>query len=100
MNINFEYDDVKASNRLEIMAAEKLQKLISKFDFIVNADVYFKTENTSDPNTGFICNIRLNTPGSTLFSVSSNANFETSIANSISDLDRQLQKRKAKMKMR
>ena len=28
MNINFEYDDVKASNRLEIMAAQKLEKFI------------------------------------------------------------------------
>jgi len=42
MNINFEYDDVKASNRLEIMAAKKLEKLIDKFDFIVRCDVLLK----------------------------------------------------------
>ena len=44
MNINFEYDDVKASNRLEIMAAQKLEKLLDKYDFIVRSDVFFKKE--------------------------------------------------------
>ncbi len=98
MNINFEYDDVKASNRLEIMAAKKLDKLLDKFDFVVRADVFFKTENTSSPDKGMICNIRLSAPGPRLFAESSTGSFEASIAASVSDLDRQLQKRKAKMK--
>lgn len=98
MNINFEYDDVKASNRLEIMAASKLGKLLDKFDFIVRADVFFKKENTSSPDTGLICNIRLSAPGPRLFAEASNASFEASIAESVSDLERQLEKRKAKMK--
>jgi len=100
MNINFEYDDVKASNRLEIMAATKLEKLLDKFDFIVRADVFFKKENTSSPDTGLICNIRLSAPGPRLFAEASHASFEASIAESVNDLDRQLQKRKAKMKTR
>ena len=98
MNINFEYDDVKASNRLEIMAAKKLEKLLDKFDFIVRADVFFKTENTSSPNTGLICNIRLSAPGPRLFAEGNSASFEASIAESVGDLERQLEKRKAKMK--
>ncbi len=100
MNINFEYDDVKASNRLEIMAATKLEKLLDKFDFIVRADVFFKKENTSSPDTGMICNIRLSMPGPRLFAESSHASFEASIAESVDELHRQLQKRKAKMKAR
>ncbi|MGB3149969.1 MAG: HPF/RaiA family ribosome-associated protein [Maribacter sp.] len=100
MNINFEYDDVKASNRLEILAAKKLEKLLDKFDFIVRADVFFKKENTSSPETGMICNIRLSMPGPRLFAESSYGSFEASIANSVDDLQRQLQKRKAKMKIR
>ena len=98
MNINFEYDGVKASNRLEIMAAERIDKLFDKYDFIIRADVFFKTENTSDPETGMICNIRLSIPGPRLFAESSTSAFEASIAKSTEDLDRQLQKRKAKMK--
>ena len=100
MNINFEYDDVKASNRLEIMAASRLEKLLDKFDFIVRADVFFKTENTSSPDTGMICNIRLSAPGPRLFAEASHSSFEASTAESVSDLERQLEKRKAKMKSR
>lgn len=98
MNINFEYDDVKASNRLEIMTAKKLEKLLDKFDFIVRSDVLFKKENTSSPDTGMICKIRLSAPGPRLFAQSSTGSFEASIAASVEDLQRQLEKKKAKMK--
>lgn len=98
MTINFEYDDVSASKRLEELATKRLNKLVDKFDFIVRADVFFKTENTSSPETGMICNIRLSAPGPRLFSDSSNSSFEAAIAKSASDLERQLEKRKDKMK--
>lgn len=98
MNINFKYDGVKASNRLEIMVAERIDKLFDKYDFIVRADVFFKTENTSNPDTGMICNIRLSIPGPRLFAEASYSSFEASIAKSTDDLERQLKKRKAKMK--
>jgi len=98
MNINFEYHAVKASNRLEILAAEKLDKLLNKFDFVVRADVFLKKENTSQPDTGRICGIRLSTPGPRLFAESSNATFEASIVESVTELGRQLDRRKAKMK--
>jgi len=98
MNINFEYHAVKASNRLEIMTAEKLDKLLNKFDFVVRADVFFKKENTSEAETGMKCGIRLSSPGPRLFAESSKATFEASIADTITELERQLKKRKAKMK--
>lgn len=98
MNINFEYHAVKASNRLEILAANKLEKLLAKYDFVVRADVFFKTENTSQPQTGMICSIRLSTPGPRLFAESSSGSFEASVAESVSELERQLERRKAKMK--
>ena len=97
MNINFEYDDVKASNRLEIMAAQKLEKLLVKYDFIVRSDVFFKKENTSSPDSGMVCNIRLSAPGPRLFAQSSSGSFEASIASSIEDLQRQLERKKGKM---
>ncbi|MCM4163227.1 MULTISPECIES: ribosome hibernation-promoting factor, HPF/YfiA family [unclassified Arenibacter] len=98
MNINFEYDDVKASARLEELVTKKLEKLEDKYDFIVRADVFFKKENTSTPNTGLICNIRLSAPGPRLFAESNNAKFEMAIAASVEELERQLEKRKGKMK--
>ncbi len=98
MDINFEYNQVKASDRLEIMTAQRLQKLADKYDFIVRSDVFFKKENTSDPNTGMICKIQLSIPGPRLFAEASHGNFEMSIAEAAEDLERQLRKRKEKMK--
>lgn len=98
MNINFEYDDVKASERLEIMVGKKLEKLEDKYDFIIRSDVFFKTENTSEQDTGKICSIRLSMPGPRLFAETSGASYEAAIAESIEDLERQLRRRKEKMK--
>ncbi|MDM9631693.1 ribosome hibernation-promoting factor, HPF/YfiA family [Robiginitalea aurantiaca] len=100
MDINFQYDAVKASERLEILTAKKLQKLFDKFDFVIRAEVFFKKENTTSPETGMICKIRLSVPGPLIFAESSHGTFEVSISETISDLERQLRKRKDKMKSR
>ena len=97
MNINFEYHNVNASKRLEEFAKEKLESLYTKFQIIIRADVFFKTENTSSDETGMICNIRLSVPGPRLFAEASNSNFNTSITESINDLEKQLTKKKGKM---
>jgi putative sigma-54 modulation protein len=97
MNINFEYHDVEASDRLEAYAKEKLEKLYNKFQMIVRADVFFKTENTSSDKTGMICNIRVSVPGPRIFAEASHDNFTSSINKSIKDLDKQLTKKKEKL---
>ncbi|MBT0608677.1 ribosome hibernation-promoting factor, HPF/YfiA family [Aequorivita echinoideorum] len=97
MNINFEYHEVSASPRLEAMITEKLNKLENKYDFIVGADVYFKKENTSNPEEGKICSIRISMPGPTIFAENSNASFEAATAKAINEVSAQLQKRKEKM---
>jgi putative sigma-54 modulation protein len=97
MNVNFEYHDVSASDRLEILAGQKLLKLEQKYDFIVSADVYFKKENKSGNDDGKICKVRIGTPGPTLFAEDSAREFEMSIAGVMDNLKKQLQKRKDKM---
>ncbi len=97
MNINFEYHEVAASQRLEAFIAEKLNKLENKYDSIVGADVYIKTENTTNPEVSKICSIRLSMPGPTLFAESSGASFEAAVAKVITELRSQLQKRKEKL---
>ncbi len=98
MNINFEYHEVAASQRLEVFVAEKLDKLENKYDSIVSADVYFKKEKTSNPEKGKICSVRLSMPGSTIFAETSNSSFEASVAKVMTELRGQLQKRKEKLK--
>ncbi|MDW5288300.1 ribosome hibernation-promoting factor, HPF/YfiA family [Formosa sp. PL04] len=97
MQIIFEYHDVTASDALEEVTKEKLEKLGTKFSMVIRADVFFKTENTTSDETGKICNIRLSLPGPRLFAESSHDNFTDSVSESINDLERQLRKRKDKM---
>ncbi|SDL50820.1 ribosome hibernation-promoting factor, HPF/YfiA family [Kriegella aquimaris] len=98
MQIIFEYHDVAQSDRLEQLAKEKLENLESKFDMIIRADVFFKEENTTSDETGKICNIRMSLPGPRLFAEASHDDFAKSIAESVSELNKQLRKRKEKMK--
>lgn len=98
MNINFEYHEVSASPRLEAFITEKLNKLEGKYDDIVGTDVYFKKENTSNPEEGKICTVRLSMPGPDIFAETSSASFEASVAKVITELRSQLQKRKEKLK--
>ena len=97
MNVNFEYHNVSASDRLEILAAQKLSKLENKYDFIVSSDVYFKKEKNSGNDLGKICKIRLNTRGPVIFAEAATREFEISISGVVDNLKKQLQKRKEKM---
>ncbi len=98
MQIIFEYHDVEASAALEETAKNKLEELGTKYDMVIRADVFFKTENTTSDTTGKICNIRLSLPGPRIFAEASHENFKDSILESVSDLERQLRKVKEKMK--
>ncbi len=96
--IIFEYHDVSASNRLESFTKEKLEAIFTRFDFVIRADVFFKTENTTSEATGKICGIRISAPGPRLFAESSHDTFEESVLETINEVKKQLQKRKDTMK--
>jgi len=98
MNINFQYHEVAASQRLEEFLEQRLSKLQAKYDFIINADVYFKKKNASDPEDRKICSVRLNTSGPVVFAESATSTFEASISKVMTELRSQLQKQKDKMK--
>lgn len=98
MKINFEYHDVTASERLEAFISERLNKLETKYDSIISGDVYFKIQNSTNPEIGKICSVRLSMPGSTIFAEASTSTFEASVAKVITELRSQLQKRKEKLK--
>lgn len=100
MDTHFNYVHVAASERLESFTQEKLDKLKERYDFVVSADVYFKTENTSDNTAGKICEIRLNLPGPEIFISANEENFDKAVYKVIADLKRQLRKRKERMQAR
>ena len=98
MNYSFEYNDVAASAALEDFTREQLDKLVHKYDFIVRADIFFKTENTSSDETGKSAGIRLSAPGPRLYANHSSKSFHESVKEVMRELNIQLKKRKEKMK--
>ncbi len=97
MDVNFNYVHVSASERLEEFTNNHLDKLKNRYDWIVRAEVFFKKENTSEHDTGMICEIKLSAPGQNLFASTSAKNFEAAISETATELKRQLQKKKEKM---
>ncbi|MBW2960772.1 ribosome hibernation-promoting factor, HPF/YfiA family [Mesonia aestuariivivens] len=97
MDTNFNYVHVAASERLEEFTKEKLNKLKERFDFIVSAEVFFKTENSSAKQEGRIAEIKLSVPGPQIFASANEENFDMAVNKTISELKTQLQKKKEKM---
>ncbi|WP_406684411.1 HPF/RaiA family ribosome-associated protein [Seonamhaeicola sp. MEBiC1930] len=93
MTVNFQYVGVDVSETLSSFTEEKLDKLFSKYEFLISALVYFK-QDEKDHNAGKICNIELSLPGPRIYATSNEHNFEVSVRETINDLERQLKKRK------
>lgn len=97
MTVNFQYVDIDASEWLSAHATEKLNKLAHKYEFLVSAEVFFK-EDHNEPVDSKICNIKLSLPGPQIFASSNEKNYEMAVKETISDLEKQLKKRKESYK--
>tara|TARA_R110000868_G_scaffold200671_1_gene448172 strand:- start:16760 stop:17071 length:312 start_codon:yes stop_codon:yes gene_type:complete len=99
MTINIQYQNMPTSESLNGIVSRNLEKLAHKFQFLIRADVLFKMENDPTGN-GKICEVQLSAPGPRIFAKSNENNFEKAAAETLSDLDRQLRKRKEKFSKR
>ena len=93
MTVNIQYVGVDVSETLSAFTNEKLEKLFNRYEFLISASVHFKKDE-KDHIEGKICKIELSLPGPRIFATSNERNFEVSVRETISDLDRQLKKRK------
>ncbi len=96
MTINIQYVKMLTSDSMTEIVTKKLNKLGNKYDWIINANVFFKLENDA-AGVGNICEIELSIPGPKIFASSKEKNFELAAKNTISDLEKQLSKRKASL---
>lgn len=86
---------MKSSESMSQYVSKKLQKIAKKYSWVIRVDVLFKQEN--DPTEkGHICEMEFSLPGPKIFAVSNEKNYEMAVKETISDLERQLKKRKAK----
>jgi len=93
MTVNFQYVNTDVSESLSTYVNERLEKLANKFEFLISAQVYIKHED-SNHEAGKICNIELSLPGPRIFATSNEHTYELAVNQTISDLKRQLEKRK------
>lgn len=94
MTINIQYVKMQNSDTMTEYVSEKLDKLGNKYQWVINANVFFKLENNPTGNKK-ICEIELSLPGPKIFASSKEKNFEKAFKNTVSDLTKQLKKRKA-----
>lgn len=92
MTISIQYVKMPTSESLTAFTEKRLNKLANKYNWLINANVYFKLEK--DAVGKKICEIELSLPGPKIFATSLAENFEVAVKETIADLNRQLKKRK------
>lgn len=97
MKIDVQFVNMPTSESMENYTINKLLKMSTKYDWLINANVFFKRENDPKGN-GRICEMELSMPGPRIFASSNEKNYELAVKNTIIDLQRQLVKRKGVMK--
>ena len=85
----------KADQKLEDFITQKVEKLCSKYNEVINAEVSLKLDNTDTPENK-IADVRLVLRGDDLFASKQSKTFEESIDTSIDALKKQLEKYKGK----
>jgi len=93
MNVNIRYVNIDVSETLNTFTEEKLEKLFNRYEFLIGATVRFKQDEKSHTK-GKICDIELSLPGPRIFATSNEAQYEVAVRETISDLEKQLKKRK------
>ncbi|WP_108424974.1 HPF/RaiA family ribosome-associated protein [Flagellimonas amoyensis] len=94
MEIHVQYQKMKTSESLTELLNKKLEGLEKKYSWLIKANVLFKMENDKS-GEGKVCEIELSAPGPRIFAKSSTDDFEKSMAETVEELRRQLEKRQA-----
>ncbi len=97
MKTNIQFVQMPTSETMEDYVHEKLDKFYKKYDWIIKTDVFFKKE-TDPKGKGKICDLELSLPGPKIYATSNEKNFELAFKESLSDVQKQLKKRKQGMK--
>jgi len=87
----------EVNNVLETLIQKKLNKLTTFYDRIIRADVFLKLEDPRDPK-GKIVEINMHLPGKDAFAKVTSDGYEKAIAATANKLERQLKKRKDRLK--
>lgn len=93
MKTDFEFVHMPVSEALQQYTLKKLQNLSDKYEWLIHATVFFKYGR--DHEKGRICEIELSLNGPRIFAAANERNYEMAVKHTISNLQRQLSKRKS-----
>tara|TARA_R110002033_G_scaffold819_2_gene8083 strand:+ start:223 stop:525 length:303 start_codon:yes stop_codon:yes gene_type:complete len=97
MKVNTQSVNFTADKKLLDFIQKRMDKLEVFYDNVIKTDVYLKVENTSDKENK-IFEARLSVPGDSLVVKKQCKSFEEGVDVAISSLERQLKKRKEKLR--
>lgn len=93
MTIDIQYVQMASSESMSAFVIQKLEKLATKYDWVIRAEVFFKLENDK-AGKGKVCEIQLSAPGPRLFAKAVDVEFDKAAIKTIKELEKQLAKRK------
>ncbi|TWO34289.1 ribosome-associated translation inhibitor RaiA [Seonamhaeicola sediminis] len=97
MKVNMQSVNFNADKKLLDFIQKRMDKLDLFYDKVIKSDVYLKVENTSDKENK-IFEARLSVPGDSLVVKKQCKTFEEGVDMATSSLERQLKKRKEKLR--
>ncbi len=97
MKVNTQSVNFNADRKLIDFIQRRMNKLDLFYDKVIDSDVYLKVENTSDKENK-IFEARVNVPGDSFVVKKQCKTFEEGTDMAVSSLERQLKKRKQKLR--
>lgn len=97
MKVNTQSVNFNADQKLMDFVQKRMDKLDMFYDKVIQADVFLKLENTSDKENK-IFEARVSVPGDSFVVKKQCKSFEEGADSAVSSLERQLKKRKEKLR--
>ena len=97
MIVNTQSVNFHADKKLILFIQKRMNKLDLFYDKVIKSDVFLKVENTKDKHNK-IFEAKVSVPGDSLVVKKQCKTFEESIDTAIASLERQLKKRKEKLR--
>ncbi|MGB7396007.1 MAG: ribosome-associated translation inhibitor RaiA [Pricia sp.] len=98
MQVNAQSVNFNADGKLIDFLQNRMDKLETFYDKIINSDVYLKVQNTSSKENKIV-EIKLNVPGDKFMVKKQCKSFEEAVDAACSSLERKLIKRKEKLRV-
>ncbi|HPF10525.1 MAG TPA: HPF/RaiA family ribosome-associated protein [Flavobacteriaceae bacterium] len=92
MTTNIQFVKMPTSETLTEFTNKRIKKLAVKYNWIIHTEVFFKLD--TDAFGTKICEMELSVPGPKIFASSKDDNFEVAVKHTITELEKQLKKRK------